>query len=118
MPPNFVAKTSRWALSISPLLLGLVPWSGTYESSSPITDGTKVNGQTYDYIIAGGGLSGTVLASRLAENGDRTVLLIEAGHSAEEDPVIYRMFIVPIHCPSSLYIPPTAPPSSPSSSPP
>ncbi|KAL3478166.1 hypothetical protein BJX99DRAFT_269367 [Aspergillus californicus] len=43
---------------------------------------------TYDYIVCGGGTSGCVVAGRLAENKNVTVLLIEAGqHNRDLDNV-------------------------------
>ena len=39
--------------------------------------------KTFDYIIAGGGSAGCTLASRLSENKDIKVLLIEAGGSGK-----------------------------------
>ncbi|KAG0157766.1 hypothetical protein PDIDSM_4951 [Penicillium digitatum] len=41
---------------------------------------------TYDYIIVGGGTSGLVVANRLSEQKDTTVLVIEAGGSVYNNP--------------------------------
>jgi hypothetical protein len=71
-----------------------------------ISDASQVSGKTFDYVIAGGGLGGSVLASRLSEDSTKTgargllamytsfrklmdppfsVLLIEAGSDQESN---------------------------------
>ena len=45
--------------------------------------------RNFDYIVCGSGSSGSVVARRLAENPDVTVLLLEAGGSDETDLIAY-----------------------------
>jgi len=42
-------------------------------------DAGTVDGQTFDFIIAGGGLAGLAIAARLSEWSNQTVLVVEAG---------------------------------------
>ncbi|THH30273.1 hypothetical protein EUX98_g3938 [Antrodiella citrinella] len=50
------------------------------------------NGQTFDYIVVGAGLTGTTVAARLAENSTLRILLIEAGGDNRTNPQIFDIY--------------------------
>ena len=45
----------------------------------------------FDYVIAGGGTAGCVVAARLSEDPDVSVCLLEAGPSDVDDAAILRL---------------------------
>ena len=46
---------------------------------------TNYHGDTFDYIVVGGGTAGLTVAARLSENANHTVLVLEAGEDRSED---------------------------------
>lgn len=74
-------------LGLSPLLTHSLP--SIISKRSIVTTPTQVSGKTFDYVIAGGGLTGLTVASKLSENASISVLVIEGGVDNHNDPREY-----------------------------
>lgn len=64
----------------------------TKRSSGVTTSAATANGQTFDYIVVGGGLTGMTVAARLAEDPTVTVLVIEVGADNRADSRVYDIY--------------------------
>lgn len=68
------------------------PTTGELASSGVTTSAATANGQTFDYIVVGGGLTGMTVAARLAENPNVTILVLEAGGDNRNDARVYDIY--------------------------
>lgn len=72
--------------------LALLGWLASAVTASITTDSSIASGQTFDYIIVGGGLTGTTVASRLAEDAALKILVVEVGGDDRLDPNVYDIY--------------------------
>ncbi|KAI7216681.1 GMC oxidoreductase [Hortaea werneckii] len=99
---------SLLALTFASPFVHAVPWGPWHDGGNPkwhgfdrpgsshqafeggvTTDVNAVADKSFDYVICGGGLTGLTVASRLSEDPNISVLVIEAGYDNHNDPRVY-----------------------------
>ncbi|KZT22397.1 GMC oxidoreductase [Neolentinus lepideus HHB14362 ss-1] len=78
-------------------ILAAHSYGALYESVS------QLPGWTYDFVIVGGGTGGNVIANRLTENSDVSVLVLEAGVSDRGVQDIEIPLLAPFVTPNTAY---------------
>jgi hypothetical protein len=68
-------------------VIGAIQHHGGVTSSA---DG--INGETYDYVVVGGGLAGLTVAARLSEDPAISVLVVEAGADDRDNPQVFDIY--------------------------
>lgn len=70
-------------------LTSAAPLTLNHFKRSITNDTAGIADQHFDFIIAGGGLTGLTVASKLTEDANVTVLVIEIGYDQQHDPRVY-----------------------------